>query len=302
MSALDSLRRVAAEQSRDRLLAIGVLASVVWLALVALFVWLGAGAEAQSPAGWLLWLLGVLVPLGFIWFGVWSAHNLALLRHEAAELRVSLREMRAASAQPGPTRIPPPPARPRSAVPAPDNRQAPLDLDAQPLPELVPAELFLALNFPDGPEDHEAIRCLRLALTDPQLSRLIRAGQDVVTLLAGRGVYMDDLPLPEPDPALWSRFAQGERGDGVSALAGIADGTALTIAAQMMHEDEVFRDVAHHFLRHFDRMLSRRAETDNPEVLAALTDSRSGRAFILLAQVSGVLNATGAETEADADA
>lgn len=290
MSALDSLRRVAAERSRDRLLAIGVAASIVWLVLVALFVWLGAAEQAQGPTGWLVWLLGALVPLGLIWFAVWSAHGLALLRHEAAELRASLREMRADSRPPPSLRIPPPPPR----VAATDSGQAPLDpgagFDAEAPAELAPTELFLALNFPDDPEDHEAIRCLRLALIDPQLSRLIRAGQDIVTLLAARGIYMDDLTLPDPDPALWERFVRGERGAGVAALAAIEDDAALTMAAQMMRDDAVFRDVAHHFLRQFDRMMARRAERDEPVILAALADSRSGRAFILLAQVSGILS------------
>ena len=71
----------------------------------------------------------------------------------------------------------------------------------------------MALNFPDGPDDHEAIRCLRLALSHPELARLIRAAQDVVTLLASRGIYMDDIQVPETDPALWR-----------------ADGTAWTVS------------------------------------------------------------------------
>ncbi|MBD9526047.1 hypothetical protein [Paracoccus sp. PAR01] len=297
MSALESLRRVAAEQSRDRLPLIGAVASVVWLALVALFAWLGSGPKAE-PSSWLVWLMGVALPLGLIWFGIWSARSLALLRQEADDLRASLHQMRLQPDDPAeprlhPRRPPAPQPRPaperRAAAPAPDNAQSRLDIDPAPIPELTPTELFLALNFPDGPEDHEAIRCLHLALGDPALARLIRAAQDVVTLLAGQGVYMDDLELPETDPALWRSLAGGARGAEVAGLAVIEDEAALDAATGLMRKDEVFRDVAHHFLRHFDRLLSRRAETDDAVVLSVLGESRSGRAFLLLAQASGML-------------
>ena len=57
------------------------------------------------------------------------------------------------------------------------------------------------------PDDAPAIAALRLALQDPNHARVLRAAQDVVTLLAGQDLYMDDLP-PDPAPAaVWRRFA-----------------------------------------------------------------------------------------------
>ncbi|MDS9467095.1 hypothetical protein RGQ15_05835 [Paracoccus sp. MBLB3053] len=306
MSALGSLRRIAAEQSRDRLLTWGIVASVIWLALVAAFAWLSPDDQAGDPVGWAIWLISVVLPLALIWFGVWSARSLSLLREEAEELRATLREMRVGS-QPNPPTQPLDPAEPVARPDAPraaprrrvavapsppaasDADQPPLDLGTRPAPELTASELFLALNFPDGPDDREAIRCLHLALADPGLARLIRAAQDVVTLLAGQGVYMDDLQIPETDPVLWRAFAEGRRGADIAGLAVIEDELALHAAAQMLRQDEVFRDVAHHFMRHFDRLLSRRSEIDDPAVLSALAETRSGRAFLLMAQVSGVL-------------
>ncbi len=312
MNALESLRRLAAEQGRDRLLHIGAATSAVWLALVALAAWLAPQDQARGLAAWLIWVLSVLLPLALIWFGVWSARSLAALRLEAGDLRAALEQMRAAGgpgAEPQQMlrpaaapiqRIPAPPPRPvaepRAAAerrPAPrppaDARQARLELDTPDAPELTPTELYFALNFPDGPDDREAIRCLRLALADPGMARLIRAAQDVVTLLAGQGVYMDDVRVPETEPALWRGFAQGMRGEAVAGLAVIRDDQALDTASAMLREDEVFRDVAHHFLRHFDRLLTQRAETDDATVLAVLAETRSGRAFILLAQATGIL-------------
>ena len=125
------------------------------------------------------------------------------------------------------------------------------------------------------------------------MARLIRAAQDVVTLLAGQGVYMDELAMTQTDPALWRRFAEGARGAPVAGLAVIGDDNALRTAGAMLRGDEVFRDVAHHFLRHFDRLLSRKAQDSDPQLLAVLAETRSGRAFTLLAQVTGMLGGTG---------
>ena len=313
MSARDALHRLAAEQQRSRLLLIGAGASAAWLALAVLFAALTPDDGAEG-ASWLIWVTGLVLPLALIWFGVWSARSLSLLREEAQDLRALLEEMQdgaggvpQAAPQSGTARAPasapaqtgrPMPAPPRPAAaarpatdgrPVADGRQASLQLDSPAATQLTAPELFFALNFPDGPEDREAIRCLRLALSDPGLARLIRAAQDVVTLLAGQGVYMDELRIPEADPDLWRRFAEGARGNAVAGLAVIEDETALETAGQMLRSDEVFRDVAHHFLRHFDRLLNRRAQEDEPHVLAVLAETRSGRAFTLLAQTTGML-------------
>lgn len=313
MTSLDALRRLTAERARSRALVIGAAVSLAWLVLVALFAWLAPEPEpeaAQTGFAGLLWFIGVLLPLALIWLAVWSARSLSILREEAGNLRAALAGMQEPGAAPEPApqpapsqsapqaprrRPPPPPPPPRG--PATDTRQAALALDAPPVTALTGTEMFLALNFPDGPDDREAIRCLRLALADPQLARLIRAAQDVVTLLAGQGVYMDELQLPEADPQLWQSFAQGLRGEAVAGLAVIDDQAALDAAGAMLRGDEVFRDVAHHFLRHFDRLLSARAEAGDAQFLALLAETRSGRAFTLLAQVTGMLGQ--AETDMD---
>lgn len=309
MSAGDALQRLIAERKRGRLLLVGLAASAAWLVLAGLFAALAPEGDGRG-GGWLVWTAGFVMPLALIWLAVWSARSLSLLRDEAGDLRALLEQMQDAAPpvrqsrppEPDPAvpRMLPASAPPRRAVPAPppaasrpvaahDSRQASLQLDSPALAELTAPELYFALNFPDGPEDREAIRCLRLALSDPGMARLIRAAQDVVTLLAGQGVYMDELPIPETDAVLWYRFAEGARGEAVAGLAVIKDQVALQTASTMLREDEVFRDVAHHFLRHFDRLLNRKAQDENPQLLAVLAETRSGRAFTLLAQVTGML-------------
>jgi len=155
-------------------------------------------------------------------------------------------------------------------------------------PPVTVTDFLRALNFPDTAEDRDGFAALRRALKDPRAARLIRAAQDVLTLLSEDGLYMDDLTPGRTPPELWRRFARGERGEAVAALGAIDAADSLARAAARMREDAVFRDVAHHFLRHFDRMLEAFEPGARDDDLTRLADTRSGRAFMLLGRVTGI--------------
>lgn len=127
-----------------------------------------------------------------------------------------------------------------------------------------------------------------MALKDHDTSRVLRAAQDVVTLLAGQNVYMDDLPPDPASPAVWRRFSEGARGAAVGSLGGIHDETALEVTSAMLRGDEIFRDTAHHFLRHFDLLLTRILPQLDDDQIAALSETRSARAFMLVGRVAGI--------------
>ena len=98
---------------------------------------------------------------------------------------------------------------------------------------------------------------------------------------------MSDLP-PDPAPAaVWRRFAQGERGSAIAPVGGIHDPVALDIASSLLDRDEIFRDTAHHFLRHFDAMLTRHLPQMDDAQIAVLAETRSARAFMLLGRIAG---------------
>ncbi|MCZ0960387.1 hypothetical protein [Paracoccus benzoatiresistens] len=303
--------RITTLAQRDAITATGIALSGVWLFLVALFWLLAPGGEG-APGGLarLAVVMGTILPLVLIWLAVRTARAIALLRAEADELRQRLSQLRQVTATRGvppprpvpeilddadlqpraPAPVPAPaPAAPRPAPrPATDARPQPARAES-PAPVHVDADtLIRALNFPDGPDDSLAIAALRHALQDGDHARVLRAAQDVVTLLAGQDLYMDDLP-PEPvPPALWRRFAEGARGSAVAALGGIRDQEALDIAAALLDRDEIFRDTAHHFLRHFDAMLTRQVPQMDDAQIAVLAETRSARAFMLLGRLAGV--------------
>lgn len=147
-----------------------------------------------------------------------------------------------------------------------------------------------ALHFPESPEDKAGFRALRLALEDRKTSRLIRAAQDVLTLLSQEGIYMDDLKPERCRPEVWRRFASGERGREIAGLGGIRDRSSLALSASRMREDPVFRDAAHHFLRSFDKTFAEFEKNATDAELADLAETRTARAFMLLGRVTGTFD------------
>ncbi|MDO5706484.1 MAG: hypothetical protein Q4G49_15645 [Paracoccus sp. (in: a-proteobacteria)] len=299
--------RIELLRQRDGALAIGLGLTAVWLLMVVLF-WLFGPSGDGSASGLtrLVSAIGVVMPVALIWLAVGLARSIAALRAEADELRARLAQMRGggvadSGVRPVTTAPAPPPAR-QAAAPAVQQQPQPRPLPARPAdtrqtamrfdaPESVAidlTDLILALNFPDGPDDTRAIDALRAALRDHDTARLIRAAQDVVTLLAGADLYMDSLPPDAAPPEIWRRFADGARGSTVAAIGGIHNETALEIAAAMLRNDEIFRDSAHHFLRHFDLAISRMVPQMSDDQIAELAQTRSARAFMLLGRAAGV--------------
>ena len=157
-------------------------------------------------------------------------------------------------------------------------------------PPLSVADFIRALQFPETPEDKEGFRALRLALEDRTTAKLIRASQDVLTLLSQDGIYMDDLTPELSRPDLWRRFAAGERGRSIAGLGGIRDRTALSLTAARMKSDPVFRDAAHHFLRSFDKTFAAFEPNAADAELAELGNTRTARAFMLFGRVTGTFD------------
>ncbi|MEO0999897.1 MAG: hypothetical protein AAFW69_04735 [Pseudomonadota bacterium] len=148
-------------------------------------------------------------------------------------------------------------------------------------------DIVAALNFPRDAEDREGFRAMGRATRRHDIARLIQAAEDVLTLLAGMGIYMDDLRPGLTDPALWRRFAGGERGGALAPLGAIEDEATLETVRLQMRGDQIFRDAALHFLRLFDGVLEELCGAEDDALLHRLADTRSARAFMILARVGG---------------
>jgi hypothetical protein len=152
------------------------------------------------------------------------------------------------------------------------------------------AEFIRAMNFPENEDDIEGFRTLRRALDDRVVAKMIRASQDILTLLSQDGIYMDDLRPDKPRAETWRRFAGGERGPSVAGLGGIRDRSCLALAGGRMKQDPVFKDAAHHFLRQFDTVLGAFEGNATDQELVDMGETRTARAFMLLGRVAGTFD------------
>jgi len=300
----------------------------LWLVVVIVFNTGEAEGEGAGFADRVLTVMAILMPIALIWVAATAARTARGLREEAARLQASIDAMRAAyvdqqqratmdlrpgvvekleelvestrAAQADGTpvfsslRVLSPPedrAAVVHAAPTADQPQPGLAF-ATPMEKdpISVADFIKALNFPENEHDKEGFRTLRRALEDRATERLIRASQDVLTLLSQDGIYMDDLRPDRARPEVWRRFAQGERGRAVAALGGIHDRSSLVLAAGRMKKDPVFRDAAHHFLRHFDRTFMEFERNASDAEIVALAGTRTARAFMLIGRVAGTFD------------
>ena len=157
-------------------------------------------------------------------------------------------------------------------------------------PPLDTADFIRALNFPETAEDEAGFAALRRALKDRPSAQLVQAAQDVLTLLSQDGIYMDDLIPDRARPEVWRHFGQGLRGRPIAALGGIRDRSSLALTAGRMKQDPIFRDASHHFLRLFDKTFAEFEQRASDGEIAALAETRTARAFMLLGRVAGTFD------------
>ena len=292
-----------------------VLALAVWLLAAATFLGLADFGDMPTPTLVML-AVGLFLPAILISMVLLLANSLAEMRAETGQLQGSIDELRRAMVQQRATNANPPPdaaqttetpvtpndtrltmffsqraREERSLHPGQKDPQALLALagfEAEPGDMLDPATLIRALHFPEDENDAEGFTALRRALADARVAPLVKAAQDVLTRLAQEGIYMDDLRPDRARPEFWRAFAQGTRGALIAPLGGIRDRSCLALSSGRMRSDPEFRAAVHLFLREFDKVLSAFEPTADDAQIAALSDTRSARAFMLLGRVSGV--------------
>ncbi|WP_226782013.1 hypothetical protein [Oceaniglobus trochenteri] len=303
--------------------------ALLWLIGSGLFfLMFGRGDDAVGfdPLRMVITLLAIFLPVALIWVGAAAARSARIMRYESARLHLAIDGIRqayissqktaASGASPEVTRklseiaeaqkktetalatfisIRPhtPHTPPAATPPASGEEQASLALGTPAeaiAPPLDTGDFISALQFPESPEDKEGFRALRRALQDRRAAQLIQAAQDVLTLLSQDGIYMDDLRPDRARPDTWRKFANGERGRAVASLGGIRDRSSLALSAARMRSDTIFRDACHHFLRKFDHIFAEFEKTATDAEIAALTDTRTARAFMLLGRVTGTFD------------
>lgn len=308
--------------------AIGL--SVVWLiAMAIVFLFLPSGAsEGDKGLRLAMTLVAMFVPIGMIWVVAATARATRIMGEESQRLQASIDAIRqsyiahnqSGALGPEPASV----ARKLDEIAAAtrktetvlatfssrrDHHHAPSTLpepveisqDDQPTlalgteveeisPPLDNADFIRALNFPETAQDEAGFIALRRALKDRPSAQLVQAAEDVLTLLSQDGIYMDDLAPDRARPEIWRHFGQGLRGRPIAALGGIRDRSSLALTSGRMKQDPIFRDAAHHFLRLFDKTFAEFEKRASDSEIAALAETRTARAFMLLGRVAGTFD------------
>ena len=306
---------------------IALVLTVLWLAGVTVFFFVmgrGSGGADIDPLRTVMLLFAVFMPVALFWVAAIAVNAARVMREEASRLQTAIDAMRhtyveqtqsahmglrpssverkldqimaAQSRQGGESAFATFASireeKMRAAAPAPPAReeQPSFALVETPGPsaEVSIEDFISALNFPETAEDREGFRALRRAMQDRRSAELITASQDILTLLSQEGIYMDDLAPDRARPEIWRRFAEGQRGKPIATLGGIRDRSCLALTAARMRNDPIFRDAAHHFLRKFDKVFSEFEKSATDSEIAALSETRSARAFMLLGRVTGI--------------
>lgn len=152
------------------------------------------------------------------------------------------------------------------------------------------SDLVKALDFPRDDQDFDGFRALQAVLRYHPLAQMLQSAEDVLTLLSQEGVYMEDLTVETGDPGHWRRFMAGERGGSVSDVGGIVDEQALELTRSLIRSDPIFRDTALFFQRRFDRVIQDFAREAGDAEILDVANTRSGRAFMLLARINGAFD------------
>ena len=309
------------------LVAVGL--TVVWVtACVVFFVVLEADTTALDSLRFIMTSMAIFMPVAMIWVAAFVARSSRIMREEGRRLQVSidaLRQNYTGQVQSTGRGLEPSIAKKldeiaaaqrktesaiamfstsRDAAPAtrPVVEHTPeIDEDNQGFlalgttaedltPPLEKPDFIRALHFPENAEDQTGFNALRHALKDRQVSQLVQAAQDVLTLLSQDGIYMDDLRPDLARPEIWRMFAEGKRGREIASLGGVRDRSSLALAAGRMKQDPIFRDAVHHFLRRFDQSFVDFEKTASDADIAALGDTRTARAFMLLGRVAGIFD------------
>ncbi|MCF2871215.1 hypothetical protein L0664_09060 [Octadecabacter sp. G9-8] len=308
---------------------IAIVISLIWLVGVALFFLVlpgdGEGAATVDSMRFVMTLMAIFLPIAMVWIAAMAARSAKIVREESQRLQAAIDAMRqtyVADRQSRGTGIEPTverklneiaratqktetalatfatsrPAQKTQITPAPapkgdDQPSLALGTTAEDItPPISKPDLVRALNFPDTDTDEVGFAALRRALKDRTAKQLIQASQDVLTLMSQDGIYMDDLRPDRARAEIWRRFAHGERGKTVASLGGVRDRSSLALTSGRMREDAIFRDAAHHFLRKYDQMLVVFEAEASDEDIAALAETRTSRAFMLLGRVTGAFD------------
>lgn len=146
-----------------------------------------------------------------------------------------------------------------------------------------------AANFPESEDDIETLDALYDVLTDPEAASLLQCAEDTLASLADIDLYMEDfIPRLVPVTA-WRGHLDGTGGE---AIDGIDAPVEQTRIRAKLNADKGFEHLCAKFMDRYEDMGRRlMAETDDQKLIVDLSNTRTGRAYLMIADAAGRLSA-----------
>ncbi len=146
-----------------------------------------------------------------------------------------------------------------------------------------------AANFPESEDDVETLDALYDVLTDPEAASLLQCAEDTLASMADIDLYMEDF-IPRLVPVTtWKDHLDGSGG---SRIDGINAPVEQSRIRAKLNSDRGFEHLCAKFMDRYEDMGRRLlAETDNEKLIVDLSNTRTGRAYLMIAEAAGRLSA-----------
>lgn len=149
-------------------------------------------------------------------------------------------------------------------------------------------KLVTAANFPENEEDKATLDALMEVINDKQVADVLQSAEDVLSSLADANLFMEDITPHHAPAEKWRGYIlEGDRRDLID-LGGVRDPHAIEEATNALQERDGFDRTALVFLDRYESLLERMfQEAPSNKLAVELADTRTGRAYMLLARVTG---------------
>lgn len=168
-----------------------------------------------------------------------------------------------------------------------DDLDAPIKLDRR--HRIDWTKFTRAANFPESEDDIETLDALYDVLTDPEAASLLQCAEDTLASLADIDLYMEDFGPKLMPASVWKSHLDGSGGD---ALEGIDAPVEQSRIRAKLGSDKGFETLAAKFMDRYEDMGRRLlAESEDEALIVDLSNTRTGRAYLMIAGPAGRLSA-----------
>ena len=145
-----------------------------------------------------------------------------------------------------------------------------------------------AANFPESEEDVETLDALYDVLTDPEAASLLQCAEDTLASMADIDLYMEDF-VPRLVPVTtWRNHLDGSGGERINGIDAPVEQSRIRAK---LNADKGFEHLCAKFMDRYEEMGRRLLnETDNEKLIVDLSNTRTGRAYLMIAEAAGRLS------------